>query len=309
MAGRKVNPTTETETLLIGALIVGILATGGFSEANANDLYGFIGYGSYEIPNGVENPEDYVSEEVVRFSAARYVSNLYPDMEQLPGYIEVYHRFPKIPENRACCYVLAGPETGITSLEELLRRHGKAFDEVIKEYVSYDEERPGYGIWKAYSGPGLIDEYYEIIYGLPQPQTREELMARGKLLSWSASSVHRDYRENDFGESTPNFVSEYLGAETIAETILGTEDARLDMICLCPPLLVFKGAGHTIYFKFDGQRYYYVDGAVDLYIPGLHNGDQEPFYNQNPDGTPEYSEENRAYWEGREAEFDGLEDG
>jgi hypothetical protein len=153
--------------------------------------------------------------------------------------------------------------------------------------------------------PADTDRIHEIIYGVPR-----DLSKRGRELypiSHGAVTVCKDYGETDFGCGVPDFISEYYVMEAVAKEVLGTDDVELGVIYLLGNIVSFKSDKHTVYIKYKAHKKYYIDDAVDVIFPGLHSGNLEPGYYQNPDGTPKYSEENRLYWSGIEKAIKEME--
>ncbi|UCE27001.1 MAG: hypothetical protein JSW52_11740 [Candidatus Coatesbacteria bacterium] len=234
--------------------------------------------------------------------------DIFHNTDILPGYIETYYYRPPIPENMFYCYIFVGPETGVTSLEELYSRAERAYKEVYKDIMYVEELEPGYGKWgpAPYDiSPADADRIHEIIYGMAR-----DLSKRGRELypiSHGAVTVCKDYGEIDFGHGVPEFISEYYLMESVAKEVFGTDDVELGVIYLLGNMVTFNSDEHTVYIKYEAHKKYYIDDAVDLIFPGLHSGNLEPGYYQNPDGTPKYSEENRAYWSGIEKAIEETE--
>jgi hypothetical protein len=89
----------------------------------------------------------FIDEDLARNGADIQLRELdiFHNTDILPGYIETYYYRPAIPENMFCCYIFAGPETGVTSLEELYSRSERAYEEVYKDLIYTEELEPGYG--------------------------------------------------------------------------------------------------------------------------------------------------------------------
>lgn len=234
--------------------------------------------------------------------------DIFHNTDILPGYIETYYYRPALPENMFYCYIFVGPETGITSLEELYSRAERAYKEVYEDIMYVEELGPGYGKWGSMPydiSPEDADTIYEIIYGVPR-----DLSKRGRELypiSHGAVPVSKDYSEVDFGHGVPKCISEYYVMEAVAKEVLETDDVKPGAIYLLGNIVSFKSDKHTAYIKYYAYKKYYIDNAIDVIFPGLHSGNLEPGYYQNADGTPKYSDENRLYWLGIEKAIEETE--
>lgn len=268
-----------------------------------------IKYEGYQPPSSAENPDDYLGLGFARYCAWSKVSGLpyFEGTEPLPGYIEIYTKFPKIPENRGYAFLCVNPESGIESLEEYCGRCDEAFETYIKSRLIIKESGPGYGLYVDESEIEVRQEWLAFLNCITLEQ--QKIPWGERYIAWTSSASYKDvYVSIGFGNTPPSFLTRYRTAEAVAKMVLGTDDVELDMICLCPKVFMFNGSGHKIYILWSGYPKYYIDDAIDQDWPGTHSGVFKDSTVRNPDGTPKHSEEFRGIYERIETSFNEYKD-